>query len=248
MLASTRIDGDFVRARQLLADAEAGKGAWKVIKENKYGTMHKGKDGDCKQYAFITSPQARSGIPFTFCADVLQDDELLTADDSVLEYKELGNNSGGNVVELLALKMPTGVKNRELVTMSHERLAESAEDGGAQVYERISRSTTHSDRPIQFSTEDKVNNPNGIKRKFIRAYVFNYLKLTALDDGKSCEQKELTALDLRGDFPAKMMDTLMFEDSSSSGQALRKEIFKRMTAASYQPMPPEKIKMEKKKK
>ena len=167
----------------------------------------------------------------------------------VIEYVDLGKNTGGNIVDVLAMKLPAGLKNREFLTMTHERVLESsAQDGGATVYERISRSTTHPDRPIEFSTEDKVNNPNGVKRKFIRAYAFDYVRLVALEGGASCERKGLTALDMRGDFPTKVLDTLMFEECAGGAQKARKALLMLMAEAGYQPMPAEKIKMEKKKK
>eukprot|EP01044_Picomonas_judraskeda_P021414 COSAG03_NODE_5036_length_1358_cov_20.243050_2_plen_138_part_01 len=38
------------------------------------------------------------------------------------------------------------------------------------------RSTEHPEKPVQFSSDDKVNNPTGQKRTFIRAYQCVYLR------------------------------------------------------------------------
>ena len=80
--------------------------------------------------------------------------------------------------------------------------------------------TFHPDRPIEFSTEDKVNNSSSTKRKFVRAYAFDYSQMISLDGGRSCQSRGLTSLDLRGEFPGKLLDAMMFDQTAGIASSL----------------------------
>lgn len=204
----TRTDGTFDLAAALLVEAEGLTGGWKLVKESKYATVYKkaGGDGGTTSFMFATTPESNAGVPYQFSLALGMDREFQiekTKNDSdTLEYADLPKNEGDNVVEYTAIKLPPGLKNRDFLVMQHERVS----DG---VYEAFQRSTEHPDRPIQYSTEDKVNNPTGKKRTFIRAYQCVYIRTESVDGGATSSTKGVIALDMRGEFSPKIMDVLL---------------------------------------
>lgn len=211
-------------------------------------TIYKNKDDGIKKYMFRTTAESAAGIPFKFHLELAQDAEFerekTRNNKDTIEFLELSNNEGGNAVEYTSFKLPPGLKNRDFCVMKAER---SSADGSGP-YEAVMRSTEHPSKPIEYSSEDKVNNPEGKKRAFIRAYQFVYMCMESQDDGAWGQSRGIIALDMRGEFSPKIMDSLLSDQIASDAKETRQELLRRMAAAGYSPVPPEKFKWSKKKK
>ena len=211
-------------------------------------TIYKNKDDGVKKYMFCTTRESEAGIPFKFRVELAADTEFerekTRSNSDTLEYLSLGHNEAGNEVEYTAFKLPPGLKNRDFLVMKADRTGPA--DSG--VYEAVVRSTEHPDKPIQYSSDDKVNNPTGKKRTFIRAYQCVYLRMEAQDGGAWTQTRGVIALDMRGEFSPKIMDSLLSEQIEKDAKETRKEVLQRMAAAGHSPLPPEKFKWTKPKK
>ena len=93
------------------------------------------------------------------------------------------------------------------------------QEDGVVIFEVMERSTEHPDRPLLESSKE-----TGIKREYIRGYVFVYIQLRARRDGSGCDMRGMVAVDMRGDLPKGLLQKLFASVSENMAKKTRKEI------------------------
>lgn len=201
--------------------------SWLPCKENKQMTILKNKDGGTKKWMMINTPEYGTGIPAKYPMMNFKDHDFMKqATDEINDIVVLGQNSAGNDIIHVTLKLP-GIKNRETLTsefinadhrseFSHSGnrhpLANTALTAATVVrayregavpgrYEVLERSTTHPAVPIMGSSKD-----TGVKRKYIRAYQFAYSRIDEGDnDPNSHTSRGIVAMNMRGEVPENLV-------------------------------------------
>ena len=90
--------------------------SWLPCKESKQMTILKNKDGGTKKWMMINTPEYGAGIPAKYPMMNFKDFEFMKqATDEINDIVVLGQNSAGNDIIHVTLKLP-GIKNRETLT------------------------------------------------------------------------------------------------------------------------------------
>jgi hypothetical protein len=224
---------DFCTARQIAQSVRGNtreEAGWVLAKETKSVKVFKNKvsESGVKKFAVICSLAYGKGIPVDVLADAWLDFEWVAGRDKrILTLEKIGEREGNDIV-YSRTKMPSGLKNRDTLTLRACNRVPGA------TFEALERSTTDARRPIELSSQ-----VTGKKRQFIRGYSFWYWSMTAQEaDPCSSDLTIIVATDLRQDVDKALMSKLAVTVAGDGALALRRDIVPRLSAARLPPPPP----------
>lgn len=207
--------------------------SWLPCKDAKQMTILKNKDGGIKKWMMINKPEYGAGIPAKYPMMNFKDHEFMKqATDEINDIVVLGQNSAGNEIIHVTLKLPA-IKNRETVVSAscvptHARrpmlylsIHKLSLTQPTRVPSQHDIPTVRAYRegavPGRYEVlERSTTHPSvpimgssketGVKRKYIRAYQFAYSRIDVADgDPNSHTSRGIIATNLRGEVPENLV-------------------------------------------